>query len=73
MENEILNQLMVQFDQLDKIRADLVACKQAHIQALENAGLSTLQALKDWQENFSNILRAMDSCNEEIRKILHRK
>jgi hypothetical protein len=71
--NELLKELVVQLDQLDKIRADLVSCKQAHIETLENAGLSTLKALKDWQQNFSNILQAMDSCNEKIREILHQK
>lgn len=66
-----LYQLMVQLDQLDEIRADLVALKNAHIDAIEKFESSSMKALKDWQQNLSRILQAMDSCNAEIRKILH--
>ncbi len=68
---ETLRELGRLFDQLDDIRAELVAQKEKHIEVLEKAGLSYLEALKDWQTNFGNILNAMDSCNEQIRKILH--
>ena len=69
--DEMIEELKDHFGKLDEIRKDLIASKDAHVEVLKKeTDYSTLEALKDWQNNFAGIINAMDSCTKQIRALL---
>jgi hypothetical protein len=70
MDESRMDTLEKRFDQFDEIRKDLLLSKDQHVKILTDAGLSNLEALKDWRDNFTRILDSMDINTREIRKLV---
>ena len=57
-------------EQLNSIREDLIRGQDNHIAEFHRNGFTTSEALKDWQDNLSRILRSIDEVVLQLRDSL---
>jgi hypothetical protein len=54
-------------EQLHAIRGDIVRGKDRHIEEFKRHGFQTHEALKDWNENLSRIVSAIDNVVKDLQ------
>jgi hypothetical protein len=65
------NQDMIKIiEQLDSIRVELMRSRDNHISELTGNGFTPLEALKDWQDNLSRIVLAMEEVTRQLRNTM---